>query len=133
MKKNQNKYQLPKNHIVLPVILYTVIFLLVLFVIGTYSNVFVSYTTSLKTRADSTEVRSYAEEYDLTSTPEEELEYLKKLDHSMRSNITDSSEKEQGPVVFTANKNGILYPEDGNVSVIFNPDQDLLDNPEDFF
>ncbi|MBO4390822.1 MAG: EAL domain-containing protein [Lachnospiraceae bacterium] len=130
MKKKQNKYQLPKNHIVLPVIIYSIIFFFALVIIGTYSNIFVSYTTRLKTDNDLNDVLESAEKYELTATPEEEMEFVKNLDTYLRSVITDSASEDHGPVVFIADMNGIRYPEDGNLSVIFNPDPDLLQDPE---
>ena len=64
MAKRSRRYQLPKNWIVLPLIVYTLIFIFSCFLIKLAYEFFSSYTSSLKGKADIESTRVLAKLYD---------------------------------------------------------------------
>ena len=67
MSKRDRRYQLPRNWIVLPLIVYTLIFCLTLGLISLVLDMFSMYTTSLKATNDIEITSKYADYYDKSS------------------------------------------------------------------
>ncbi len=64
MSRVKQRYKLPRNWIAIPLILYTIIFLISLAVISISFETFSEYSSTLKARAETEKVSRYAELYD---------------------------------------------------------------------
>ena len=78
MARRDKRYQLPKNRIVFPLIIYTIIFAFSCFLINMAYEFFSSYTSSLKGKADIDSTRVLAKFYDETPAAQTEtvVKYL---------------------------------------------------------
>lgn len=71
-EKREKRYQLPKNRIVLPLIIYTVIFIIADSFVALSLSLFASYTTTLKAKAEIENTRYYADIF--TNTDEKDID-----------------------------------------------------------
>ena len=122
------RYQLPKNRIVIPLIIYTIIFAFCCFLINMAYEFFSSYTSSLKGKADIDSTRVLARFYD--ETPEAQTETVfKYLNDSGYDWLIADSELNiiQSHGDATANLEKIEKDDDDNepVSVIKIGDEEL--------
>ena len=78
MTKKNKKYQLPKNRILFPMILYSAFLILALFVVSLSSELFTTYTTSLKTSAETERVLIWAERYN-SADPADDQQILDEI------------------------------------------------------
>ena len=74
MSKRNRRYQLPRNWIVLPIIIYTVLIIVTFIAISMSTVIFSEYTTNLKAKAETEAAFSYAELYENAS--EDQLDNL---------------------------------------------------------
>lgn len=77
MARRDKRYQLPKNRIVIPLIIYSIIFAFSCFLINMAYEFFSSYTSSLKGKADIDSTRVLAKFYD--ETPEAQTDTVVKF------------------------------------------------------
>ena len=67
MSKRDQRYKLPKNWIVLPIIFYTFVFSLCIALISVSVEAFAEYTSTLKAKAETENTKRMADVYERTS------------------------------------------------------------------
>lgn len=93
-KKRDQRYKLPRNWIVIPLIIYTLIFFIVIVIISVSFGLFSGYATNLKARGEIENTYRLAKMYDQASPEEKD-----RIIESLRKNgkfeffIADSNEK----------------------------------------
>ena len=118
MPKRDKRYQLPKNLIVLPLIIYTFIFLMFIGVKDLSLDLFSVYTTNLKLKEEIELTSKYADTYD--NSPDVRIEEL-----SSQFETLDGSSIYT--VVLTDKQLNVLYPENGKTTAVLKyiePDED---------
>ena len=109
-KKRDQRYKLPRNWIVIPLIIYTLIFLIVVALISVSFGLFSGYTTNLKARGDIETTYRFAKLYDQASTAE-------------RDRILESLSEDSKFEFFVADSNkNIIYQNYEVTAVIKDPD-----------
>ena len=104
MSKRNRRYQLPRNWIVLPIIIYTVLIIVTFIAISMSTVIFAEYTTNLKAKAETEAAFSYAELYENAS--EDQLDNL-------YSEISSKYE------FFIADKDwNVLYPSGSQMTLV---------------
>jgi len=73
MARRDKRYRLPKNWIVLPLIVYSLLFVLTFWIITESVEIFLAYTSSLKAKAETENVVYYADLYDQSTFDSDEL------------------------------------------------------------
>lgn len=113
MSKRNRRYQLPRNWIVLPIIIYTVLIIVTFIAISMSTMIFAEYTTNLKAKAETEAAFSYAELYENAS--EDQLENL-------YSEISSKYE------FFIADKDwNVLYPSGSQMTLVIPEEENELE------
>ncbi len=113
MSKRNRRYQLPRNWIVLPIIIYTVLIIVTFIAISMSTVIFAEYTTNLKAKAETEAAFSYAELYENAS--EDQLENL-------YSEISSKYE------FFIADKDwNVLYPSGSQMTLVIPEEENELE------
>ena len=113
MSKRNRRYQLPRNWIVLPIIIYTVLIIVTFIAISMSTVIFSEYTTNLKAKAETEAAFSYAELYENAS--EDQLDNL-------YSEISSKYE------FFIADKDwNVLYPSGSQMTLVIPEEENELE------
>ena len=113
MSKRNRRYQLPRNWIVLPIIIYTVLIIVTFIAISMSTMIFAEYTTNLKAKAETEAAFSYAELYENAS--EDQLDNL-------YSEISSKYE------FFIADKDwNVLYPSGSQMTLVIPEEENELE------
>ena len=113
MSKRNRRYQLPRNWIVLPIIIYTVLIIVTFIAISMSTVIFSEYTTNLKAKAETEAAFSYAELYENAS--EDQLDNL-------YSEIRSKYE------FFIADKDwNVLYPSGSQMTLVIPEEENELE------
>ncbi len=113
MSKRNRRYQLPRNWIVLPIIIYTVLIIVTFIAISMSTVIFAEYTTNLKAKAETEAAFSYAELYENAS--EDQLDNL-------YSEISSKYE------FFIADKDwNVLYPSGSQMTLVIPEEENELE------
>ena len=113
MSKRNRRYQLPRNWIVLPIIIYTVLIIVTFIAISMSTVIFAEYTTNLKAKAETEAAFSYAELYENAS--EDQLDDL-------YSEISSKYE------FFIADKEwNVLYPSGNQMTLVIPEEENELE------
>ena len=113
MSKRNRRYQLPRNWIVLPIIIYTVLIIVTFIAISMSTVIFAEYTTNLKAKAETEAAFSYAELYENAS--EDQLDDL-------YSEISSKYE------FFIADKEwNVLYPSGSQMTLVIPEEENELE------
>ena len=83
MAKRSQRYKLPRNWIVVPLIIYSIVFFIAFGLISVSFDSFTEYSSTLKARTQTEKVAHYAELYDTASADSSDqlLEYFKSLNY----------------------------------------------------
>lgn len=73
MARRDKRYKLPKNWILLPLIVYSLLFVISFAIITESIDIFLAYTSSLKAKAETENVAYYADLYDQSAFDSDEL------------------------------------------------------------
>ena len=113
MSKRNRRYQLPRNWIVLPIIIYTVLIIVTFIAISMSTVIFAEYTTNLKAKAETEAAFSYAELYENAS--EDQLDNL-------YSEISSKYE------FFISDKDwNVLYPSGSQMTLVIPEEENELE------
>ncbi len=113
MSKRNRRYQLPRNWIVLPIIIYTVLIIVTFIAISMSTMIFAEYTTNLKAKAETEAAFSYAELYENAS--EDQLDNL-------YSEISSKYE------FFISDKDwNVLYPSGSQMTLVIPEEENELE------
>lgn len=113
MSKRNRRYQLPRNWIVLPIIIYTVLIIVTFIAISMSTMIFAEYTTNLKAKAETEAAFSYAELYENAS--EDQLDNL----------YNEISSKYE---FFIADKDwNVLYPSGSQMTLVIPEEENELE------
>ena len=113
MSKRNRRYQLPRNWIVLPIIIYTVLIIVTFIAISMSTMIFAEYTTNLKAKSETEAAFGYAELYENAS--EDQLENL-------YSEISSKYE------FFIADKDwNVLYPSGSQMTLVIPEEENELE------
>ena len=148
MRKRDQRYKLPKNHIVIPLIIYTVLFAIVAVLTSVAINFLASYGAQTKADAEIDKTVDYADLYDLASGDEikalykriaqsgKGTVYIKYDEPDSGSDGIDTALEEKADALFDRfEKSGydfVIADNDANLICSYGENTALLDKVEEY-